>query len=562
MRYLFLLMAGSLVGSGFAFLRADADSSVATADFTNAVILGLDPTGQADGTPRLQAALDAGKTRIFFPEGTYLLGTVNVPGKARLVFGDDTAVSINPALIQDKVLFRVAGNNVAIQNLKLVFPKVGDHEMGPAELDALIKGDNITNLTVDGLKALRTQGNYQQLCGIVLGGCSDISVTRCEISNLYGLVMTFYTQRVAVRNNKATHCDHITLFRDGSEWLTHEGNWSSQVGHQCEWWGGDADTQKPSLSMSTVDVMNRGTSPQTPGFVPNTPGAYDIQVLGNYAEYGVTLAWGSKGRDILISNNVARYMGDMCYDAEGCENVVISNNVAIDARFFGIGCYFWGNSVLIANNLIVVNSEGDPTYQGDFIRLQSPANPAFGSGKVLITGNLCIGKKDRIRLVNLERSRDVTISGNKFMNGRINVTSEAQDVSILNNEITEDLPGNYSAITGASGNSLYIRNNIIRRKENEQAPVVGAAAAISNFVTAGGKRAVEGNLIDGWKFSAWSGTVSSTGIPGIFRNNTISGELLEDKDGRLFDQGNILLSNPTLVTFRVASAAEAATPKP
>ena len=64
-----------------------------------------------------------------------------------------------------------------------------------------------------------------------------------------------------------------------------------------------------------------------PGYEPNTAGVYDITVENNTAVNGMCLAWGSKGRNILIANNLARFMSDLAYDTEGGENVVISGNI-------------------------------------------------------------------------------------------------------------------------------------------------------------------------------------------------------------------------------------------
>lgn len=117
------------------------------------------------------------------------------------------------------------------------------------------------------------------------------------------------------------------------------------------------------------------TAPGTPGFHRDTAGTYDISVQNNFAEHGTTLAWGSKGRNILISGNIARYMDDLAYDTEGGENVVISNNISVNSACAGIGCYFYGERVLIANNQVLVFEEGAEKQRGNFIRLHSAANP-------------------------------------------------------------------------------------------------------------------------------------------------------------------------------------------
>ncbi|WP_157837273.1 hypothetical protein [Geminisphaera colitermitum] len=515
-------------------------------------------------TASVQTALNSDAPRVSFAPGHYKLGSLVLPTGTRLKFADGAIVEPDASLLKDKRLLSITGNDVAIDGLHLRFPQIDGHELGIQELRSIIEARNVTDLRVTRLKALRTEKNYAekkngQLVVLRLDACNDIVVRDCDTSYLWALVQAQHSVRLAVRNNKAVQGQYITLFNNGSEWLLHEGNWSQHVTFQCQWWGGDSNDGHKQIPRGTASTVKRGSRPGDEGFLPDTAGTYDIQVLGNFAEYGMTLAWGSKGRNVIIANNLARYMRDMAYDTEGTGTAIIANNISINSRYFGIGCYFWGDSVLISGNLVMVEPEGDPVYQGDFLRLHSANTKSFGNRRILVTGNQFVAREGKPRVITIEASEDVTISGNKLVNGRINMVNASQEVLILNNDIKNTLPGNYHAVRGAEGvKRLIIKGNVFRREANEDAPLP-AEAALALFFPRNGRAIVENNIIEGWKYAAWTGRLPSGNGSAIFRNNDISGELVRDQtsaDAKLFRHGNLNLDTLQNADFRLATEVE------
>jgi len=535
------------------------------AGYKDVTTLGVIPNGEREMTLELQKALNEGNKRLYFPPGKYLLGTVSIPSDVSLSFDKGAAVTPNVPSLKEKRLFVLAGDNIDISGPEFLFPKVGDREMGPTEINAIIYGTDIKNVKIRGVRVFRTEKNFAGSNGrldvLYFKKCQNIDVADCESNYVNALVRVYSSYYIKVRNCRGTYSNHITLAEDGSEWLLHEGNWSDHVLHQCQWWGGDSDARKKNISQKeTSYLMVRDVKPGDSKFVVNSAGAYDIQVLGNYAQYGMTLGWGSKGRNVLISNNVARYMKDMAYDSEGGENVVITNNIAIDAKFFGIGTYFWGNNILIANNYILIDGEGPEEYRGNFIRMHSPSDlKLFGNGHVLIANNLCVSKLRQPRGIILEAGRDITITGNKLVNGRIRMNDKSTEVVITNNEILNDLSPAFAAIAASAGTrELIIRNNVIRRT-SEEGNAVAEQAAISGVLGMEGTRIIEQNLIKGWKYAVWTGPANNGSGKCLIRNNTIEGDFLKEEgvdSNRMFGDGNLDLRTGKSVEFRLTTDLE------
>ena len=63
------------------------------AHWASVVAYGADPTGAADSTSAVQAAMNSGATTVYFPIGTYLIGgTVNVTGSVVRIFGNQSII--------------------------------------------------------------------------------------------------------------------------------------------------------------------------------------------------------------------------------------------------------------------------------------------------------------------------------------------------------------------------------------------------------------------------------------------------------------------------------------
>jgi len=277
----------------------------------------------------------------------------------------------------------------------------------------------------------------------------------------------------------------------------------------------------------------------------------------------VTMCWGSKGKNIIINGNMARYMEDYAYGSEGGSHVVISNNIAVNGGNWGIAVYFWSESVVVTGNQVLILDEGEEVYKRNFMELHGPGKMGnFGAGKAHVSGNLFVNevraplicgwsnepwsgvsKGSAMRMVVFESCRDVNISDNKFVNGGIGTIEHTGRVVIANNDFEIDYPYEPRCITLRAGMvEGVVRNNVFRRvprmvvadddgKAKPAADVERGAAmpkepAILAMAMGGRTRVVEGNYIDGWTrgIMCYADTKDKP-ARFIVRNNTLSGDL-------------------------------------
>jgi len=491
--------------------------------------------GETDDTVAAQALLNSGASSVFFPDGVYLLGTLTVPAETEVRFAPRAVFKINPARIKDKKLIVLRGDRITLDGITFDFTAPNGKQIDAQKLKCLIYGEGVRHVRITRLCALKRKKAPKGYATDVvrLEHCRNIEIDHCRIANLHSLINTTFCQNLSVHENRAESSQYITLFGTGSEWLRHYANWSSHVVFQCQWWGGDGNDTHAWVPDGTARVVHRGSKPGDPGYNANTAGVYDVSVQNNYAEYGTCLAWGSKGRNVLFDGNVARFMDDMAYDTEGCENVVFSNNIAINSKCCGIGCYFWSEKVLITGNLVMILDDGDDRYKGGFVRLHCPGEDPdhFGVGQALIEGNLFVSElKGKLPTVNIEACRDVTITGNKFTNGRITTCNNSRHVTIVNNDFVCNVPGNYSCIIIRPGGALQdiIRGNTFRRQTNENAPGASHVAifTIGDNFNYPVLHLIETNFIDGWRHSITCVSRARNKKPRfVLRNNSISGKI-------------------------------------
>ena len=531
--------------------------------------LGVKGDGKTDDTSMVQALLQKGFSELYFPEGVYLLGTLKVPGDTTIRFGPKAKYKINPAKVKvgpiaakrkGKRVIVLGGDNIILDGLNFDFIAPNGKELDVKAIQVLIYGDGISNLRVTRLRAVKKVFELKRMGSRMGGGIRvvhllnsrDIEVDRCEVANIGMLVRTKFCKNVSVHENRAEWCGNITHFRYGSG-LRHYANWSSNVTFQCVWWGGNADSRRAGLPLLSAKIVNRDIDVLNIDLKPgdqnnyaeygefrvklNNVGAYDISVQNNYAEYGECGFWGAKSRNVLISGNIARFMTDMSYDVEGDGNVIFANNISVNANIAGIGCYFYSSKVLITGNVILVLDEGDDKYKGMFVRLHSGGsrNTYSGVGKAIISGNLFVSevRKKRVgtlnRMIQIEDCRDVTISGNKFINGWIRTLPwcTSNKVTIINNEFDNRIAGNGPAIRiDSKGTEAIIRNNIIRKIAAENNPAFKDAAI--HILAAPKKRIIiDGNIIEGWGKSISCKPKNKGGDRArfIIKNNMVSGTI-------------------------------------
>ncbi|MDP0500106.1 MAG: right-handed parallel beta-helix repeat-containing protein [Verrucomicrobiota bacterium JB022] len=481
--------------------------------------LGLSGDGTSDNTEALQALLRDGPSSLYFPDGSYLLGTVEVPADRKLEFSPEAEIVVNPEKITEKNLFVVTGDNVQFEGLhydfawngagmeetpvhNLVYAEdvesltvsqfevVNSDERGLVPLEKRARRGRLLNMDGTDPKANYSHIKYYNAQRIILAKSSrDIILEDSGASRLHAMIEAIHCANVTVRGNHMVSGNAMTMFQEGGETLRHHDNWSRDVKYQVVWFGGSPDpNRKPKeVPQGTSRVVYRDIKHDDPAYNRHTSGAFDVIVQNNYAEYGNTLAWGNKARQVVIDNNIARFISDYAYGTEGGENIVFSNNISINSTAGGIVSMYWGEKLLITGNLILVRHEDwSPEwswwdqagkYLGPFVRLHhgpySEQDP-YGAGTVHISSNLFVNElSGRSTPLTIQASRDITISDNKFINGRVDKFG-AGSVSVLNNEFVSRLGFDDLAISvRGEVEKAIIRGNTIHK----QAALAAASTA-------------------------------------------------------------------------------------
>lgn len=489
-----------------AFLLSAASFQSYAVDVTS---LGVTP-GKTDNTAAIQSALDGDADMIHFPAGEYRLGTVRVPSDKKLTFDPKAKFIPLPLKIVDRNLFVVVGNNVSFDGLYYDFAWNGAG-IKDTPVHNLIYAEKVSNLLVsranvknsdhrefvplkdrkrrgrlcnlDGTDPAANyshQGYYNSQCIVFALECSNVTLENSVGSRLHGMITAHTCYNVTSRGNHMISGNYITHMADGGECLRHIDNWSRDVKYQVSWFGGSPDpSRKKDLPRGSSTVAIRQVKPGMEGFNKNTSGIYDVLVENNYAEYGNTLAWGNKGRQVVINGNIARFISDYAYGTEGGENIIFSNNIAINCTAGGIVSMYWGEKLQITGNLIMNRHEyWDPElswwdhpskYLGPFVRLHhGPYNKEdhYGAGTVFIDNNLFVNElSERATDISIQDGRDVTITGNKFINGRINKFGPGK-LTVLNNEFVSRLGFEQSCVNlSRKVEMAIVKGNVFRREE-------------------------------------------------------------------------------------------------
>jgi hypothetical protein len=454
--------------------------------------LKLTGDGKTDDTAALQAALDAGKTCLYFPLGTYLLGTVKIPAdsllsfdpRARIIPNADKIVPVDQAESGDakkplSPLFVVAGDRVCLEGLRFDFADGDATGKGVMTIDTLVYAAGVSDPVVKGFYVKNSRKKDGKRVEVVrlfeVFDCRNVVLENSGAENLGFMIWTTQCANVSVRGNWMIGGAALTTFAAGSENLRHQNNWSRNVGYQCVWRGGSPDPSRkaPKVPLGTANVVRRGSKPSDADFVPHTQGIFDVIVQNNYAEYGTTLCWGNKGRQVLIDGNIARFMFDYSYGSEGDENTVFSNNISINSAVAGFTCLYWGEKVLITGNMVIVRHEAfrpdytdkeEGKYMGQFVRLHhGPPNPEdkYGSGSVSITGNLFVNElADRPSGISIEAGRDVLLSGNKIINGLVRKADEFGRVKAGDEKKDSDEFASSEQVKNEKGETFLLRRNV------------------------------------------------------------------------------------------------------
>ncbi|RRJ95696.1 right-handed parallel beta-helix repeat-containing protein [Opitutaceae bacterium TAV4] len=445
-------------------MSALATTATTQASGIDVQTLGIPADGKTNATPAIQAALDSGKTDLYFPSGDYHLSPLKLPSDTRLVFSPKARVNIThsdfvstetipptePGGKKRKVthrqpLFIITGDRVHIEGLRYDYA-TGATEKSPYPVWNLVHANGVKDLTLSGIHVDNTspvalkRGTPIRLQILHAENSRNITLSDSSANNITHMLWSDRCANVTSRGNRMTNGNTITTFARGGESLRHHDNWSRQVKYQCVWRGGSPDPSRkhPRVPHGTANIVYRGLPADgEPERSPHVNGSFDVLIQNNYSEYGIVLCWGNKGRQVIIDGNIARFMWDYSYGSEGGENVIFSNNISINSAVAGFESMYWSEKLLITGNLILVRHEPfDPTlterpestYFGQFIRLHhGPHNPEdkYGVGSATITNNLFVNElADRPSGISIEAGRDVLVTGNKIINGLLRKADE------------------------------------------------------------------------------------------------------------------------------------------
>jgi len=584
--------------------------------------LGVVADGNADNTDSVQRVLNEGPKHLLFPAGTYRIGTVEIPEGRTLTFDRDAVIRPLPERVNDKNLLVVVVDHVRIEGLHYDFAWNGAG-MKETPVHNLVYAYDVEHVTVSEadvknsdprelipLKDRARKGRFMNFNGTspmenyshvgyynsqVLFRAIESAHLTLEDSvgfRLHGMMEADLCEDVVVSGNRMISGNYLTRFAEGGESLRHYDNWSRDVKYQAVWFGGSPDpSRKKNLPRGSANVVYRDLKQGDPGYNKHTSGAYDVLIQHNYAEYGNTLCWGNKGRQVVIDGNIARFIADYAYGTEGGENLVFSNNIAINCTAGGIASMYWGEKLLITGNQVITRHEpwdseyswwDDPSkYLGLFVRLHhGPSNPEdrYGAGGTQISGNLFVNElTTRTVQLSVQAGRDVLISGNKFINGAINKFGEGR-LTIMDNEFVSRLPFEPATIfVKPMGTRMTIvKGNVFRMEpsvdtgtaeekraeankvpyfaftgddkvgmESEEANIEGDAAAITLTTNVPFFGLVEDTFIYGWK-EAFYGLVRSNVNEAtmIVQKNTTDGKIHvndESQRAKLKLDGNLEL---------------------
>ncbi len=519
----------------------------------------VSPCAFKDISLELQSRLDKGEKNITLPDGTFKISALTIPADVTLKGGTNTTLVLDSNLPAPVITLK--GDNITLDSLSFKLHNSVLIQALTGKRMSMIKGEKINNIVMNKIKYVNSAEQYNLIRGAVqaakpgnkrmrvklwrwdlveLADCKGIEVMNCMFKNFCSGIKTTQCTRVSFHNNIGVNGLHNMMrFYNGSEYFKFYNNWFSHVKHPMVWDGGDCSPHNKNLKPGGPEAARKVYRNMKLGdkdYAQHMTGTYEVLCYGNYGEYGKTLAWGRKGRRVIVSGNSARYMYDMAFDAEGCEEVIFANNIAVNCKAAGIGAFYYNDSTSITGNVIVIEDIGHEIYKGQFVRMHSAHG--VSSGKTIISGNLFVNHLKEPRYVKLDYCKDVLIADNKFVNGGI-LTNRygGGNATVTGNTFISLLPKQETLISVAKilkeftfrNNTMINRNPkatpgepaikfdfTVTPKLEKERPGVDAAAAF---------RQVDGNSIRGWdvpvEFSSRPGK-QNTRV--IFCNNLYEGK--------------------------------------
>ena len=509
-----------------------------------------------DITTDLQKRLDSGEKMILIPNGKFRVTKLVIPADVTIKGSENSQLIFASDKPEFETLVTLTGDNTTLSNLNIAITDDLLAKLHAKNEHNLMVGEGLKNIKIDHVKFALTDKQYiaqrlsrqrpgtRSLMGIrwtilLLSLCEDIEISNCHFKNFSLGVRTTHCSRVLCHDNVGINGQHNLLsFYHGSEYVKFYNNWFSHVKHPLVWDGGDCSPQNKRLVPNLPRDVYRNMLPGDKDYAIHMTGTYEVYCHNNYGEYGKTLVWGRKGRRIIVTANSSKYQYDMAIDAEGCEEVIVANNICTNSKAAGIGSFYHNDKTVITGNMVNIEDIGDEIYKGQFIRLHS--SHGTQSGKTIISGNLFVSHLQEPRFIKVDQVRNVVISGNKFVNGGILTNPYGGGkITATSNTFINQLPNQPSlVIINKIIKELTFRNNTFINEN--KASATGDPAVVLNFEVTQKLAAERPDTIaddvfrqlDGNSFRGWATPISFTNVgtspyPGrvILVNNLYEGTL-------------------------------------
>ncbi|MAX23098.1 MAG: hypothetical protein CMJ19_01225 [Phycisphaeraceae bacterium] len=524
-----------------------------------------------DITDDLQKRLDSGEKRVLIPNGTFRITRLVLPADVTLKGSENTKLIFASDKPEFETLVTLTGDNTTLSNLNIAITDDLLAKLHAKNEHNLMVGEGLKNIKIDHVKFALTDKQYiaqrlsrqrpgtRSLMGIrwtilLLSLCEDIEISNCHFKNFSLGVRTTHCSRVLCHDNVGINGQHNLLsFYHGSEYVKFYNNWFSHVKHPLVWDGGDCSPQNKRLVPNLPRDVYRNMLPGDKDYAIHMTGTYEVYCHNNYGEYGKTLVWGRKGRRIIVTANSSKYQYDMAIDAEGCEEVIVANNICTNSKAAGIGSFYHNDKTVITGNMVNIEDIGDEIYKGQFIRLHS--SHGTQSGKTIISGNLFVSHLQEPRFIKVDQVRNVVISGNKFVNGGILTNPYGGGkITATSNTFINQLPNQPSlVIINKIIKELTFRNNTFINEN--KASATGDPAVVLNFevtqklaaerpdtIADDVFRQLDGNSFRGWATPIAFNNVGLSPYPArvILVNNLYEGSLVVPKNmNNVINQNNI-----------------------
>tara|TARA_Y100001933_G_C19015145_1_gene571191 strand:+ start:44552 stop:46873 length:2322 start_codon:yes stop_codon:yes gene_type:complete len=509
-----------------------------------------------DITTDLQKRLDSGEKMILIPNGKFRVTKLVIPADVTIKGSENSQLIFASDKPEFETLITLTGNNTTLSHLKLSITDDLLTKLHAKNEHNLMVGEGLKNIKIDHVRFELTDKQYivqrlsrqrpgtRSLMGIrwtilQLSMCEDIEVSNCYFKNFSLGVRTTHCSRVLCHDNVGINGQHNLLsFYHGSEYIKFYNNWFSHVKHPLVWDGGDCSPQNQRLVPNLPRDVMRNMLPTDKDYAIHMTGTYEVYCHNNYGEYGKTLLWGRKGRRVIMTANSSKYQYDMALDAEGCEEVIVANNICTNSKAAGIGSFYHNDKTVITGNMVIIEDIGDDIYKGQFIRLHS--SHGTQSGKTIISGNLFVSHLKEPRFIKIDQVRNVLINGNKFVNGGILTNPYGGGkITATSNTFINQLPGQPTLIfINKIIKELTFRNNTFINENQESQS--GDPAILLNFEVTK-KLASERpdtiandvfRQIDGNSFRGWAVPIGFSNLPDgpyparvILVNNLYEGSL-------------------------------------